>query len=961
MNKKEISKNHDLIIGMNKEQQEAVTHTSGPLLIIAGAGTGKTNVITKRIAWLISQKFAKPEEILALTFTDKAAGEMEDRVLEIVPYGMVDIWISTFHSFGDRIIKENAISLGITPDYQVFSKPEEILFFKDNIFKLSLKHYLPLGNPSKHIEAILDFFSRIKDEDISEEEFSKYANEKKDEKLIELSNAYINFKRIMKEEGKIDFGDQIGLCLELFRKNPDILSDYQNKFKYILVDEFQDTNFSQYKLIKLLAGPNQNITVVADDDQSIYRFRGAAISNVLDFQNDFPQAKLTILTQNYRSTKEILASSYKLIQHNNPDRLEFKEKINKKLSATRSGKPPEVITCETDSAEADKIAEIIKNKVAEGKYQYKDFAILVRANSQATQFMNTLDYEQVPYHFTGRSGLYNLSEIRLIINFLRSITDDNDSLSLYHLATSEIYNISNNDIIPILSYSKKTNIPLKEILIKILDKKLFNNIDKNTFEKLNHLNESINKYRDQITDCTVGQLVYSFLNESSYLKKLLKIESPESEMKIINISHFFERIIRKFELSSRDDKTAIKFIQNLDLLMEAGENPATAQMNIEDDVVKIITVHASKGLEFPIVFMVSLTSDRFPSKSRSEAIPLPNDLIHETLPGGNFHLQEERRLFYVGVTRAKNELYLSWAKKYHDNIREKKPSQFILEALDEVNTSNIIPNKKASELLKKYIKQEIPARALNKFHQGAIIHLNPHQIDDYLTCPLKFKYIHILEIPIVASHQVTYGNAIHKTIEFFLLEKMKNNIPTIEQIYKAFENFWVNEGFITREHEERRMAEGKASLKSFYESEITNKKIPHAVEKSFYFNFSADVIIKGRFDTVYKDENQIEIKDFKTSNVADKEKAISNASKNRPFAIYSLAIETLENVQPKLTMHFINNSIEVSICKSEKDIAKLKIEIQKVIDGIKEKNFEAKPIYQACSFCPYKDICPNAQ
>ncbi|MFA6423223.1 MAG: ATP-dependent DNA helicase [Patescibacteria group bacterium] len=956
-----INEKENILSKLNQEQLQSVTHKNGPLLIVAGAGTGKTSVITKRIAWLIEQKLALPNEILALTFTDKAAGEMENRALELLPYGSLDIWISTFHSFGDRIIKDNAMSLGFSSDYQVFSKPEEILFFKDNIFKLGLDKFLPLGNPTKHIESILDLFSRLKDEDISPKKFKEFAQSKDDEKLLELSNIYEKFTKLMRQESKIDFGDQIYLSLELLRSNKDILHTYRKQFKYILLDEFQDTNHSQYQLIKLLLNNQKNITVVADDDQSIYRFRGAAISNVLDFNKDFPEAKLITLTQNYRSTKQILSSAYKLIQHNNPYRLEYEQKINKKLEATKLGKKPTIIKCENGSIEADTVAEIIKNSIKNIGYEYKDFAILVRANSQAEIFLQTLDFELIPYHFSGKSGLYNLPEIRLIINFLKALTNDDDNLSIYHLATSEIFEIKTNEIIPIMSYSKKSNIPLKNILQDIMQKKKFAKIDSILYAKIENLLNYIKKYQDMIPDYSIGQLVYSFLNESGYLKKLMKFQSPESEAKISNISHFFESIIKRFETSSPEDRSAIKFINNLELLIESGENPATSQASPDDNVVKILTIHSAKGLEFKVVFMVSLTSDRFPSKNRSEALPVPEELIHETLPTGDYHMQEERRLFYVGITRAKEELYFSMSKKYHDNIREKKPSQFIIEAMDEIDSTALTHSKNSEEVLKRYIKKEAEAKTIIKYSPDKAMILNPHQIDDYLTCPLKFKYVHILQIPVSTSHQISFGNAIHKTIEFFLKQKIKKNIPTIEEIYTSFENNWINEGYITREHEQKRFNEGKQAITNFYNSEKNNPNIPTAVEKSFSFKYNDQLTIKGRFDLIYQQNNEVEIKDFKTSNVDTEEDALKNAQKNRPFAIYSLAIKKILNVTPKLTMHFINKSLEVSIFKKEKDEIKLTEEISKVITGLNNQNFVADPTYQACNYCPYKNICPDAK
>ena len=320
---------------LNKSQLEAIKHDKGPLLIIAGAGTGKTTVVTERIKYLIMEKKIAPSEILALTFTDKAAFEMQERIDILMPYGYTNMWIHTFHSFCDRVLRDDAHAIGLDPGYRLMSEAESVLLMKQNIFNLGLKFYRPLGNPTKFLDALLTHFSRLKDEDVTPEEYLKWAknnsSEEEKEEYLELANAYKAYEMLKAKEGVMDFSDLISNTLLLFRTRKNILKDYTEKFKYILVDEFQDTNYSQNELAILLSGQDENITVVADDDQSIYRFRGAAVSNVLQFKQTFPKAKVISLIDNYRSTQTILDAAHTLIQNNNPNRLEVVEKINKKL------------------------------------------------------------------------------------------------------------------------------------------------------------------------------------------------------------------------------------------------------------------------------------------------------------------------------------------------------------------------------------------------------------------------------------------------------------------------------------------------------------------------------------------------------------------------------------------------------------------------------------------------------
>jgi DNA helicase-2/ATP-dependent DNA helicase PcrA len=361
-------------MNLNKSQKEAVGHRDGPLLIIAGAGTGKTTVITERIVHLVRSGAASPSEILSLTFTEKAAGQMQERVDIAMPLGYMDMWISTFHSFCDKVLRDEALAIGLTTDYSLLTKAETIQFIRKNLYEFDLEYFRPAVNPTKFIDGLVTHFSRLQDENITPEEYIKWVSSlsfprkresiaKQQAPLIqknngmdsgsksgmtkeikleitkwqELAKAYQKYEELKVKEGYFDFGDLITKTLLLFKKRPNVLNEYKEKFKYVLVDEFQDTNYAQFELSLLLAGKKANITVVADDDQSIYHWRGASISNILQFRDRYPEAKIVVLTQNYRTHQEILDSAHRLIQFNNPDRLEAKEGINKKLISQREG------------------------------------------------------------------------------------------------------------------------------------------------------------------------------------------------------------------------------------------------------------------------------------------------------------------------------------------------------------------------------------------------------------------------------------------------------------------------------------------------------------------------------------------------------------------------------------------------------------------------------------------------
>lgn len=973
-----MKKDSKLLDNLNNEQIQAVTHTKGPLLIIAGAGTGKTTVITRRIAWLIEQKLARPEEILALTFTEKAAAEMEERVDVLVPYGYIDTWISTFHAFGDRILRDNYLELGISGTYEILTSSDQMAWLKNRLFDFPLHYFRPLANPTKHIEDLMSFISRCKDENILPDEYEKYADrlgknakteeEKKSldktrdreaEKQFELSQFYKYYQNLLLTEGKFDFGDLIIKSIELFNTHPEILKKYQSQFKYILLDEFQDTNYAQNELVKLLAGNHGNITVVGDDDQSIYKFRGAAISNILDFTKSFPKAKLVVLNKNYRTVQPILDSAYKLIQNNNPDRLEIKHKINKRLiSIELKGLSPEIIHTQTNTEEIKRIIEIIKEEHNKG-ISYSDIAILARANDHLESFVQELLKEKIPYVFSGGKGMYELPEIKLLISLIKAITNPLDSLAHFNILTSEFYNLESWEINKINSWIKNRNANFLPTLERIIEYGKSIGISDNSIKIIDSYISDLKKYSQMSLDRTGGQLIYQFLADKKYLFYLIKNDSIVNEIKIKNISKFFKKIKSLEKYNS--DKSIQTLANNLDDLENYAKQSKDSNADSDFEAINLITIHGSKGLEFEIVFMVDLVNDRFPSRKQKEPIEVPQELIREKMPEGDFHLEEERRLFYVGMTRAKKQLYLCFADDY-GGTRKKKPSIFVSEAIDnpKLDLQNIMPNlfKDIQAFELPFEDKNIKIKIESMFSNGKLI-INPHKIDDYLTCPLKFKYLHILEIPVLKYHHVVYGRAIHEAIRFYYDNKIAGKKVNIDEIIKIFQNNWDSEGFLDRKHEEERFRHGIETLSGFYQKAERENILPTAIEKCFKFDFDG-VTIKGRFDIIYdRKSDSVEISDFKTSEIDEQEKANERAKESNQLALYALAWQIIEGRLPDLvSLDFIDTGLKGTYEVKEKRIEKVKSDIIKVKEGIEKADFSACANFNNCHYCAYKSICP---
>jgi len=968
-----------ILAGLNDPQRRAVTHPSGPLLIVAGAGTGKTQVITRRIAWLIATRRARPSEILALTFTDKAAAEMEERVDLLVPYGYTDVWISTFHAFGDRVLRDHALELGLAPDFRILTKAEQVIFFREHLFEFPLEVYRPLGDPTRYIEAIIALISRAKDEDTGPAEYRAYADRvaadaaarPEDRELQqfarqqqEVARTYQRYQELLAHEGLVDFGDLITLTLRLLRDRPAVLRAYRERFKHILVDEFQDTNYAQFQLVRLLVGADgpQNITVVGDDDQSIYKFRGAAISNILNFLDVFPHATQVVLTANYRSSQPILDAAYRLIQHNNPDRLEVRNALDKRLHAVRAeGPPPEHVHLDTLSSEADWVAQQIAQKVERGLCRYRDCAILVRANADADPFMRALNMRGIPYRFTGSRGLYNREEIRLVLAFLRTLARPQDNLSLYYLGVSPLYLISATDLAKALSHADRKHRTLEHVF-RHLDAypDLAEEITPESRAAIAKLLDDLDEMRRTMNSHATGRVLYEYLvNRTGYIRRLATSGVPDDDVRVANLAKFFDLVARYGEIAAYD--RVPEFVTHMDDLIAAGDDPAVAEAEFDQDAVNLLTVHKAKGLEFPIVFLVSCVSDRFPTRHRGEPIPLPDPLIKDILPGGDFHLQEERRLFYVAMTRAQRELYLTSARDY-GGVRPRKVSRFVLEALDLPAADPAALHAAPVEA----IHRHAPPGNGQQNLEGVIppdqpIILSYRQVDDYDLCPLKYKYTHILRVPLLRDHRVVYGSAIHEAIREYHRRKARRQPVTLDDLAAAFEQAWVNEGFVSREHEDQRLAEGREVLATFFAFQEASGQVPTFVEAPFSFQVGL-TRVKGRWDRVDLRGEEAVLIDFKTSDVRTQKDADRRARESLQLALYALAYREVYGSPPsRLELHFLGPQ-QVLVGTAVPDdgvLDKATRIIERVASGIRTNRFIATPdYYRACRYCAFASICP---
>ena len=644
-----MSSKAELLNGMNPRQKEAVLHTDGPLLLMAGAGSGKTRVLTHRIAYLIEEKEVNPWNILAITFTNKAAKEMKERVNAILASGGEDVWVSTFHSMCVRILRRDVDFIGYNRNFTIIDSSEQLTLMKRILKELNIdpKKYDP--------RSILGTISQAKNSLQTPQDFAKMQGSYYEEIA---AKCYAAYQKELQYNQCMDFDDLIMNTIRLFEEHPDSLTYYQNKFHYIHVDEYQDTNHAQYTLVNLLAGRFRNLCVVGDADQSIYGWRGADMQNILDFEKDYPDAAVILLEQNYRSTKNILSAANQVIENNSnrkPKYLWTENKEGNKITYYRA---------DNERDETRFIVDRMQEEIRSNHRNYGDFAILYRTNAQSRVMEETLLKANIPYKMVGGHKFYDRKEIKDILAYLNVLANPQDSISFERIVNSPKRGIGPGSIEKLRSFASLHEWPLLEAAQNVD----LANIGGKAGQQLGAFGEMIQEVTQMIPYLTVTELTKEVLDRSGYLEDLKIQNTLEAQARIENLEEFLtvtQEFDKQFEQQNEEDADAPEekltvFLNDLALVSDID--------NLEEDAsqVTLMTLHAAKGLEFPVVFLIGLEEGVF---------PLSRALMEES------ELEEERRLAYVGITRAEEALYLTnaFSRTLYGRTQYNRPSRFVEE------------------------------------------------------------------------------------------------------------------------------------------------------------------------------------------------------------------------------------------------------------------------------------------
>lgn len=640
-----------LLNGMNDRQAEAVQTTEGPLLIMAGAGSGKTRVLTHRIAYLIDEKMVNPWNILAITFTNKAAREMRERAMALNP-ATSETLIATFHSMCVRILRREADHIGYNRNFTIVDPGEQ-----RTLMKRILKN-MNLDSKKWNERAILGTISNAKNDLLDEVAFEHQAGDMYTQIVAKCYKAY---QEELRRSEAMDFDDLIMMTLRLFDKNPDVLAYYQQRYQYIHVDEYQDTNHAQYQLVKLLASRFKNICVVGDADQSIYGWRGADMQNILDFEKDYPEAKVVLLEENYRSTKKILQAANEVINNN-------RNRRPKKLwTQNADGEQIVYYRANDERDEAVFVASTIDNIVREAGKNFKDFAVLYRTNAQSRTIEEALLKSNIPYTMVGGTKFYSRKEIRDVISYLNLVANPADNISFERVVNEPKRGVGPGTLEKIRTFAYEQNMSLLDASADIM----LSPIKGKAAQAVYDFAHMIFKLRDQLDDLTITEIVETVLDRSGYLDALSMQQTLESQARIENIEEFLS-VTKNFDETNNDGpegETGIdrlgRFLNDLALIADTDDG------DVEAAEVTLMTLHAAKGLEFPVVFLIGMEEGVFPLSRAAEE---PDEL------------EEERRLAYVGITRAEEILFLTNAntRTLFGKTNYNRPTRFLREISDDL-------------------------------------------------------------------------------------------------------------------------------------------------------------------------------------------------------------------------------------------------------------------------------------
>jgi DNA helicase-2/ATP-dependent DNA helicase PcrA len=963
---------------LNAQQSAAVTHGEGPLLVVAGAGTGKTRVITERIRYLLESNPDLPgESILGLTFTEKAAAEMQHRVARAAGKRGKDVFLGTFHAFCNALLTQR------NPNLQTLEDVDHWILLRRNMRALALNHYRRVAEPGQFLGDFVKFFSRCQDELVAPDDYEryvagleeKYARERaelpEDEQHIreeeiakqqEIARAYRASDRLLREGNRLTFGMQLLDAVRALDEDAALAATLRDRYRYILVDEFQDTNVAQLELLWRLAGGHRNIVAVGDNAQAIYRFRGASFGSFTIFLERFAgiaHADRTAaapfiqpLVDNYRSAGRVLRVSGQVASF-----IEHSPLVPKKELVPHKPEGEKVRIAEFGSAQEEaRWIALETERLHNAGQRWRSFAVLYRIHSHRNNLVEALEERGIPFIIRNRTILDH-PLVRDLLAYLRLLARPSDSVACARVLAVPAWGFEPSDLVRLCERAAKPRISLWDALQSAQGELPFSDEPRRTAELIAGLTD-LRKRASRITAAELFDALADWLQISLSV-------SPEDRRYVDRLATF----IREWQPKSETSRLA-ELVEYLDYFAQAG-----GQINLEqdaDDAVQLMTVHAAKGLEFDHVLIPRLTHKGFPMGPRAKVLDFPPALMKEELPKGDFHVQEERRLFYVALTRARERLTLTTVLH-----KRSKPSVF----LDDILSSPQLTKQHVQRVVPTAIPEPPPrtpdpslftdarrrARVYSRIGEWAEtyrppvfepLQLSPSSVDRYNSCPMKYLFGSVWGISGGPRAATTFGNVMHTSIKQFIEALRKGRKLAFDELETIFRREWSSAGFEDDYQEECYLSDGVEQLRAFYDTCMESPPDVIAQERRFSLELDDNVKITGRIDQINRlSPSEVEIVDYKTG----RPKSPAQARNDLQLGIYALATrDELELEAARLVYYNLQNNECVAATRDPKQLQETQSTIQEVASDIRAREFPASPGFQ-CKTCEYRFICPEQE
>jgi len=941
---------------LNPAQAEACQSLRGQLMVLAGPGTGKTRVITYRYLNLLGLDGVDTENILVLTFTEKAAREMEERISSLCQTGYKELLVSTFHAFALRFLQEEGHRLPIPRPFRIAPEVEKWQSMVRVLEATRPEELYRLPRPRDIVPDLLKLLERAKQEMAGPEDYHRIAGDMVGEHRlgsdvhVQVGAVYATYQEELMKAGMLDFDDTIYWTVRLLESDEEVLQGWRERISHLMVDEFQDTNFSQLRLVELLAGTHGNVAVVGDDDQSIYKFRGASVANLRRFRKIYPGTQIVRLETNYRSTAEVLAPATRLIGHN-------AERIKKQVTSDREGPAARMYLAPDRDHEVawavERIAELVGAGGGEELVPAREIAVLVRTNAQLRPFTRSLQRAGIPYQLSGGRGFLDQPEIKDIRALLQLVVDPTDSQAAARVLAMPGLALPADLILRICAAARRDEIPVEEAAIR-------ESMDAGEAAALARLLDLVGGLRADSLRDRADEVTFSVLERTRYVDLLDFPSEIQRRQAGANIEKFAELVAAYCDNDRTGDARLSGFVEHLVAVEASQGEEAIAAIDTGANAVNLMTVHKSKGLEFTAVFVPGLVEDRFPSRNMGEALPLPPELIVEEIPGRDPRLSEERRLAYVALTRARRYLFVSAAQRYEGGKRW-KPSRFLADMGFLPAPDGTVVEAPAPEP-KPLVEPPTPAPAA----QSALPMSHPEvpelllsysQLDSYRNCPREYQYRHIYHLPTRPSPEQDFGIAVHAALSQILGQNRAEQ-PQVEEAIAVFDRCFSQERFSDPVNADLWLERGRQFIRDLHRKGRLNGRFLHAdPEQSFSLSLPG-FKVRGRIDRIDRGERGgYKVIDYKTGDV----KQEWELEKDLQLGLYAIAAEQVFGLQPvTLAVFYLEDANEVEVLKTTSQLAADQEVAEELAAGIMAGEFSPQPTPWKCRHCDFRLVCDAA-